>query len=55
MILVVFFQTNYLIDCFTMTVTEVKVVVVFDAENSGLSTHKETYKGYAIILFYNII
>uniref|UniRef100_A0A804M743 YacP-like NYN domain protein n=1 Tax=Zea mays TaxID=4577 RepID=A0A804M743_MAIZE len=26
-------------------VREVKVVVVFDAANSGLSTHKETYKG----------
>jgi hypothetical protein len=26
-------------------IAEVKVVVVFDAANSGLSTHKETYKG----------
>jgi hypothetical protein len=33
-----------------MTLAEVKVVVVFDAEMSGLSTHKENYKGYGIIV-----
>ncbi|TVU44075.1 hypothetical protein EJB05_03504 [Eragrostis curvula] len=30
-------------------VREVKVVVVFDAEMSGLSTHKETYKGVDVV------
>ncbi|KAG0546719.1 hypothetical protein BDA96_01G018100 [Sorghum bicolor] len=30
-------------------VREVKVVVVFDAANSGLSTHKETYKGVDVV------
>ena len=35
----------YFISFLTMTLAEVKVVVVFDAANSGLSTHKETYKG----------
>ncbi|GJM97215.1 hypothetical protein PR202_ga14124 [Eleusine coracana subsp. coracana] len=30
-------------------VREVKVVVVFDAENSGLATHKETYKGVDVV------
>nr|CAB3497506.1 unnamed protein product [Digitaria exilis] len=28
---------------------EIKVVVVFDAANSGLSTHKETYKGVDVV------
>jgi hypothetical protein len=39
------FCTGYFIPFLTMTLAEVKVVVVFDAASSGLSTHKETYKG----------
>nr|CAB3492505.1 unnamed protein product [Digitaria exilis] len=30
-------------------VREIKFVVVFDAANSGLSTHKETYKGVDVV------
>ena len=39
------FALGILYHFLTMTLAEVKVVVVFDAANSGLSTHKETYKG----------
>lgn len=40
-----FFYASYLISFSTMMLAEVKVVVVFDAAMSGLSTHKEAYKG----------
>ncbi|RLN18292.1 uncharacterized protein YacP-like [Panicum miliaceum] len=43
------FCTGYFIPFLTMTPAEVKVVVVFDAASSGLSTHKETYKGVDVV------
>lgn len=42
------FLSTFLITFFFSSCTEVKVVVVFDAEMSGLPTHKETFVGYDI-------
>jgi hypothetical protein len=38
-------NVSYLISFVTMTLAEIKVVVVFDAALSGHPTHTETYRG----------
>jgi predicted RNA-binding protein with PIN domain len=44
-----FSHSSILISFVIVMLAEIKVVVVFDAAASGLSTHKETYKGVDVV------